>query len=240
MRRTDTITGHSDRMRIGPWRGDPAQALLSPTPGAPPSPGALHRAVVSIADAGYRAVLTPALTSPEQPVFLEYGFSVHERLHLLRHELFNLPSATAPHSHIRRGRSRDIEAVLNLDGLAFDSFWRFDLNGFLDARQATPRSRFRVACVNNRVVGYHITGAARRLGYLQRLAVHPNFHGHGIGTALVGDALSWCRRRGCDSVLVNTQEINERAHSLYRYLGFTDEPTGLAVLDFTFAQSYGS
>jgi GNAT superfamily N-acetyltransferase len=240
MRRTDTITGHSDRMRIGPWRGDPALALLSPTPGAPPSPEALNRAVVSIADAGYRAVLTPALTFPEQPVFLEYGFSVHERLHLLRHELFNLPSAAAPQTHIRRGRSRDIEAVLDLDGLAFDSFWRFDLNGFLDARHATPRSRFRVACVNDRVVGYHITGVARRLGYLQRLAVHPNFHGRGIGTALVGDALSWCRRRGCESVLVNTQEINERAHSLYQHLGFTDEPTGLAVLDFAFAESYGS
>jgi len=240
MRRTDTITGHSDRMRIGPWRGDPALALLSPTPGAPPSPEALNRAVVSIADAGYRAVLTPALTFPEQPVFLEYGFSVHERLHLLRHELFNLPSAAAPQTHIRRGRSRDIEAVLDLDGLAFDSFWRFDLNGFLDARHATPRSRFRVACVNDRVVGYHITGVARRLGYLQRLAVHPNIHGRGIGTALVGDALSWCRRRGCESVLVNTQEINERAHSLYQYLGFTDEPSGLAVLDFTFTESYGS
>jgi GNAT superfamily N-acetyltransferase len=185
-------------------------------------------------------VLTPALTFPEQPVFLEYGFSVHERLHLLRHELFNLPSATAPQTHIRRGRSRDIETVLNLDGLAFDGFWRFDLNSFLDARHATPRSRFRVACVNNRVVGYHITGVARRLGYLQRLAVHPDFHGRGIGTALVGDALSWCRRRGCESVLVNTQEINERAHSLYRLLGFTDEPTGLAVLNFTFAQDYGS
>jgi ribosomal protein S18 acetylase RimI-like enzyme len=94
--------------------------------------------------------------------------------------------------------------------------------------------------VNNCIVGYHITGVARHLGYLQRLAVHPDFHGRGIGTALVGDALSWCRRRGCDSVLVNTQEINERAHSLYRLLGFTDEPTGLAVLDFSFAQDYGS
>jgi hypothetical protein len=41
-------------------------------------------------------------------------------------------------------------------------------------------------------------------------------------------------------VLVNTQEINERAHLLYRHLGFTDEPSGLAVLDFTFAKSDGS
>jgi len=130
----------------------------------------------------------------------------------------------------RRGRSRDIPGVLALDALAFDGFWRFDLPGLLDARQATPHSRFRVAWSEDRIVGYHITGVARRLGYLQRLAVHPEFHGHGIGTALVGDSLRWCRRRGCDSVLVNTQEINQRALSLYRHLGFTDEPTGLAVL----------
>lgn len=236
MRRTDTITGLADRMRIGPWRGDPSLALLSPTPGAPPSPEALNQAVIAISDAGYRAVLTPALTFPEQPVFLEYGFSVHERLHLLRHDLFDLPSETAPNTSIRRGRTRDFDPVLNLDGLAFDAFWRFDLDGLLDARHATPRSRFRVACVNDRVVGYHVAGMARRLGYLQRLAVHPDVHGRGIGTALVGDALRWCRRRGCESVLVNTQEINQRALSLYRHLGFTDEPTGLAVLDYTFAE----
>ena len=236
MRRTDTIIGSADRMRIGPWRGDPTLALLSPTPGAPPSPETLHHAIETIADAGYRAVLTPALTFPEQPVFLDYGFSIHERLHLLRHDLFNLPSDVAPGAHLRRGRTRDLTPVLDLDGLAFDGFWRFDLDGLLDARHATPRSRFRVACVNDRVVGYHVAGVARRLGYLQRLAVHPEFHGRGIGTALVGDALRWCRRRGCDSVLVNTQEINQRALSLYRHLGFTDEPTGLAVLNYRIAE----
>lgn len=230
MRRIDTITGHADRLRIGPWRGDPTLALLSPSPGSPPSPRGLARALDDIATEGYLTVLTPALTAPEQSVFFECGFAVHERLHLLRHDLFNLPSPTAPGLSIRRGRSRDIEPVLELDGLAFDGFWRFDLNGLLDARSATPRSRFRVACIEDRVVGYHVTGVARHLGYLQRLAVHPQFHGRGLGTALVGDALHWCRRRGSDSVLVNTQEINQRALSLYRHLGFTDEPTGLAVL----------
>ena len=237
MRRTDTITGHADRMRIGPWRGDPALALLSPTPGSPPSSDALNRALTSIANAGYRAVLTPALTFTEQPVFLDHGFSVRERLHLLRHDLFALPSASAPSTQLRRGRARDVGAVLDLDGLAFDSFWRFDLNGLLDARHATPRSRFRVACIGDRVVGYHVAGVARRLGYLQRLAVHPEFPGNGIGTALIGDALQWCRRRGCESVLVNTQEINQRALALYRHLGFSDEPTGLAVLTLNVSES---
>ena len=113
MRRTDTITGHADRMRIGPWRGDPALALLSPTPGSPPSPDALNLALASVADAGYRTVLTPALTFTEQPVFLDRGFSVHERLHLLRHDLFALPGASAPSTHLRRGRARDVTAVLD-------------------------------------------------------------------------------------------------------------------------------
>lgn len=230
MRRIDTITGHADRLRIGPWRGDPTLALLSPTPGAPPSRVGLANAVDELRLQGYASVLTPALSSSEQTVFLDHGFTVHERLHLLRHDLHNPPSSSANSITLRRGRTRDITAVLQLDGLAFDGFWRFDLQGLVDARSATPRSRFRVAWNGDRIVGYHIAGVARRLGYLQRLAVHPDFHGRGIGTALVGDALRWCRRRGCDSVLVNTQEINQRAHSLYRHLGFTDEPTGLAVL----------
>jgi ribosomal protein S18 acetylase RimI-like enzyme len=230
MRRIDTITGHADRLRIGPWRGDPTLARLSPTPGAPPSRSGLAHALDELRSEGYVSVLTPALSSAEQTVVLDYGFAVHERLHLLRHGLYNPPAGNVAGTTLRRGRSSDIAAVLQLDGLAFDGFWRFDLQGLLDARSATPRSRFRVAWSDHRVVGYHIAGVARRLGYLQRLAVHPDFHGRGIGSALVGDALRWCRRRGCDSVLVNTQEINQRALSLYRHLGFTDEPTGLAVL----------
>ena len=232
MRRIDTITGHADRMRIGPWRGDPTVALLSPTPGSAPTASGLDRAIASVGRQGYQSVLTPALTFPEQSVFLQRKFYIHERLHLLRHDLFDLPQSSAPNTMIRRGRPRDIGQVLELDGMAFDAFWRFDLDGLLDARNATPRSRFRVAVSNGQVVGYHVTGVARRLGYLQRLAVSPEFHGRGIGTALIGDSLGWSRRRGCTSVLVNTQEINQRALSLYRHLHFSDEPNGLAVLAF--------
>ena len=83
MRRLDTITGGPDRLRIGSWRGDPAIALLSPTPGLAPSPSGIERALDELRRRGYRSVLTPALTSPEQPPFVAAGFTVHERLHLL-------------------------------------------------------------------------------------------------------------------------------------------------------------
>lgn len=230
MRRSDTVTGRADRLRIGPWRGDPATALVSPVPGRAPTPATLTRTIDEIAGLGYASILTPALAESEQGVFLDQGFHVRERLHLLGHDLRGLPAASVPEVHLRRGRAGDLDAVLELDGLAFDGFWRFDHDGLADARRATPRSRFRVAVAEHRVVGYHVTGVSGRLGYLQRLAVHPDAQGHGIGTALVGDSLLWCARRRAASVLVNTQESNAGALRLYRRLGFADEPTGLAVL----------
>lgn len=232
MRRLDTLTASTDRLRLGSWRGDHTVALLSPTPGVAPSRTTLDQALQVLRDRGYRAVLTPALTHGEQQPFLDHGFRVHERLHLLRHGLGGLPSPKADGVRLRRGRHGDIDAVLDVDGRAFDPFWRFDEGGLADARSATPTHRFRVAVVDHhRVVGYHVTGRAGSLGYLQRLAVHPDWHGQGIGTALVGDALGWCQRRGCVSVLVNTQEANRRALHLYQRLGFAPEPYGLAVLE---------
>jgi ribosomal protein S18 acetylase RimI-like enzyme len=231
MRRLDTITGGADRLRVGSWRGDPAVALLSPMPGIAPTPPGIARAVEELRRRGYRSVLTPALAESEQPPFVATGFTVHERLHLLGHDLRRVPAPSAPGARLRRGRNRDIPRVLEVDGLAFDRFWRFDTTGLADARTATPHARFRVATIGSEVVGYHVTGRAGTLGYLQRLAVHPDRHGHGIGTALVGDSLDWCRQKGCRSVLVNTQEANQRALSLYEHLGFRTEPTGLAVLE---------
>ena len=117
------------------------------------------------------------------------------------------------------------------------AFWRFDRAGLADARAATPTHRFRVATAGGEVVGYHVTGRAGSLGYLQRLAVSPPRHGAGIGSSLIGDSLAWCRRRGCTSVLVNTQEANGRALELYEHLGFRPEPHGLAVLELQLSAS---
>src|SRR5206468_1358207 len=122
------------------------------------------------------------------------------------------------------------------DARAFDHFWRFDRAGLADARRATPSSRYRVAegglhGGRSGVVGYAITGRAGDVGYLQRLAVDPDHHHRGIGSALVSDSLWWARRRGASVVLVNTQETNVAAQALYRHLGFDYEEHGLAVLE---------
>lgn len=222
------------RLRVGPWRGDDRVAYLAPVGDGPaPTPDAVRRAVAGLVGRGYQEAVTAALGPLEAQGFLLAGFEVHERLHLLSRDLTDLPPA--PAVPLRRGRRRDRAAVLEVDGRAFSPFWRLDDAGLDEALAATPASRFRVAddtddVTGEAIAGYAITGRAGRRGFLQRLAVEPDCEGRGLGRALVLDGLAWLRRRGCDRVVVNTQEANARALTLYEQLGFRRQHAGLAVL----------
>jgi len=228
----DVVQWGTDRLKIGPWRGDARIAFITPMGGVPASAASIDRCLELLEAKGYRSALTAALSAPEQVPFANAGFTVYERLHLLRHDEKVLPPA--PAHRLRRARPFDQPAILELDELAFDSFWRLDRTSLRDARRATPVSRYRVAD-DDGIAGYAITGRAGPVGYLQRLAVHPDHQHRGIGTALVVDALWWAHRRGAHSVLVNTQVTNTGALSLYEHLGFRPEPHGLAVLERPFA-----
>ena len=79
-----------------------------------------------------------------------------------------------------------------------------------DAERPSPR-RSRAA----RRLGYGLFGRAGTDGYVQRLAVHPEAQGDGLGRALLVDGLHWLRRRGAVHAYVNTQSDNDRAYALY-------------------------
>lgn len=218
-----------DRLRVLPWRGDPHLAYVVARRGRP-TEGMLLHCLATLAGR-YVGVLTAALPPEEQGPYLRTGFTVHERLHLLRRPVEPLPVVRTPPAQLTRGRRRDRSTVLGIDAVAFPEFWRLDATGLEDALAATPSVRFRVASIEGgRIVGYAVTGRAGQRGYLQRLAVHPDHHGQGIGSALVADGLRWLRRWGASEVLVNTQEDNASALALYEHLGFEREPHGLAVL----------
>jgi ribosomal protein S18 acetylase RimI-like enzyme len=191
----------------------------------------VHRAVDDLAASGYRSVLTAALSVGDQLPFLQAGFVVHERLHLLVRPLTDLPDA--PPARLRRAHHRDRPDVLAVDAAAFPPFWRLDAPALAEALAATPSARFRVAGEgrgSRPIVAYAVTGRAGPRGYLQRLAVHPDEQRAGLGSALVLDGMRWLRRWGAKEVVVNTQVGNEPAVRLYEALGFRLRPDGLAVL----------
>lgn len=228
----DVIEWGHERARAGAWRGHESVAYLAPLPGAPaPSPGFVRRCLDALAARGFAEVVTGALAPPEQRGFLAAGFEVREHLLLLAHDLADLPAPVKRDGwRERRARRRDRATVLEVDGLAFRPFWRFDDSGLDEAVSATPSTRFRVAERDGDVIGYAIHGRAGRRGYVQRLAVHPDHQRRGIGRQLVVDGLRWVERRGGAQAVVNTQPDNETALALYRGLGFRLQPAGLDVL----------
>ncbi|MEX2294119.1 MAG: GNAT family N-acetyltransferase [Acidimicrobiales bacterium] len=225
------LTRGDDHLRIAPWRGDATTAHLTPARGRL-STAAVGRSIATLGGTGYRAAVTSALGPADAAPFLEAGFSVHERLHVLRSGLDPAPPAME-RVPIRRGRRSDRSHVLALDAAAFSPFWTLDGPGLVDALQATPTSRLRVIDLpggESGVAAYSVTGRAGSRGYLQRLAVRPSQQRRGLGSAMVTDAVRWLRRWGAREILVNTQEHNHAALALYEAMGFRRQTEGLTVL----------
>lgn len=229
---SEVITWGAERARAAPWRGESDVAALTPLPDAPvPTAAFVRRCLVELGARGYRRVVTSALTPSEQLGFLAAGFTVSEQLHLLSHDLRELPSVNVSGIQLSRAGRRDNSEVLQLDSQAFEPFWRLDSRSLRDAVGATPSARFRIARRNSELVGYAVTGRAGRRGYVQRLAVAPEVQRRGVGTALVVDGLRWLRHRRAREALVNTQLGNDAALRLYERLGFRRQPSGLSVLE---------
>ncbi len=226
-----------------PWQGDSRVALVCPTRvDRSPTSADIRLCLEALQERGVDDAVTPALNRFEAEPFLQAGFRLYERLHLLALDL-NAPSMAEPSQAGWRsigspdpactftaGKSWHDNKVLDVDAKAFRDFWRFDSLALNDAKIATPTRRYRIAKLDGRIVGYAITGRAGTRGYLQRLAVDPEVQGRGIGSELVADSCRWLTNRGVQQSLVNTQETNHGALALYERLGFRHEPNGLVVL----------
>ncbi|MGQ0744718.1 MAG: GNAT family N-acetyltransferase [Acidimicrobiales bacterium] len=73
--------------------------------------------------------------------------------------------------------------------------------------------------------GYGIFGRAARRGYVQRLAVDPQWRRRGIGRVLLLRGLNWMTGHGVQRAVVNTQASNVSALLLYQSAGFHLDPT---------------
>jgi ribosomal protein S18 acetylase RimI-like enzyme len=224
--REQTLRWRGGWIRVRPWRGDDDVAYLAVGADRPPPHEFVEHCVETLRAQGRARVVTSALTPADALPFVDAGFTVRERLHLLAHDMHKV---AAPARSTRRARSADHRAVLALDHLAFDEFWRLDDAGLDDAIRATPVARFRVAGEGG-IAAYAISGRSGSQGYLQRLAVAPSERREGWGRVVVADGLRWLARHGVRRTLVNTQLDNESALALYEACGFQRLAVGLCVL----------
>ncbi|HLF41656.1 MAG TPA: hypothetical protein VI854_09325, partial [Acidimicrobiia bacterium] len=162
VRAAQTIERSGERARLASWRGDNHVAHLSPTVGAPLSVEFVSCCLDRLRDQGYRSVVTSALSADECAGFIDAGFDIHEKLDLLAHDLRSVPPRPAG---VRRARSRDRRAVLEVDAVSFPPFWRLHEGGLAEALAATPHVRFRVVGgPTMKVGGYVIAGRGAGAG----------------------------------------------------------------------------
>lgn len=210
--------------------GDPTMAQIVVLDGtAIPTPEHWHRWMRTLADHGFVAVRTGALAPRQAGPAERAGLRLVQELSLLDAAAPFEITPTAHRTH--RLRAGDLATAADIDRSAFGDTWALDATMLADIRQATPAHRARVVRVDGHPVGFLISGRAARVGYVQRLAVHPSAHRQGIATSLLIDGLRWMRRARVRRAFVNTHVENAAALELYRRHGFVELPERLRVYE---------
>jgi len=130
--------------------------------------------------------------------------------------------------NIRPISPADIDAVIELDVLAFDDYCR---RLGLETAQLHRTQQNILACLNlnpngcfvavtDKPVGYifsHVWGA---IGWLGTFGLHPDYQGQGIGQALLQTGVDYLQRAGCTTIGLETMPDSPYNVGFYTRFGF--------------------
>ncbi len=180
---------------------------------------------------GAPSVLSPPLPRNARRTWEDAGYRVFLDLALMRLGLESTPGAP---SHLVVESDNDlISDLIKIDAAAFSPFWRFDHQGLKEAMEATGRSSVLIIRDSDgRAAGFAIVGFGSAISYLQRVAVHPDWQGQGMGRSLLRVAARKARAAGARVMLLNTQPDNDPALALYESEGYVRLPEPLSLLRY--------
>jgi ribosomal-protein-alanine N-acetyltransferase len=183
-----------------------------------------------LAPKGSGMVYSPALYPSATKVWTSAGFALFRLLDVME---LSLGAEIRPPDHtIEPTRTPDWRALVAIDDLAFDGFWRMTEAGLVEAMRATPRATVLIARVDDHLAGYALVGSQTTVSFLQRVAVAPPFGGQGVGASLVRASATWASRRGARALVLNVRPENDRARRLYEREGFQARETQLHLMRY--------
>ena len=241
--RAGVIWSGATTARARPWPQQPSRAALliggshNPTVQLPDTP-ILQSWVDTLSRWGYDSVRTSPLAPVAAAALSAVGFNTSQKLTLLERPDTGPVIVTHPLRSVRprfpmthMPNPSMVEAILCIDRAAFGEEWMMDHETFREALHATRRARIFVSRVEGELSGFVIAGITDSYGFIQRLAVHPDFQRRGQAALLLENSLSWIHSRRCLSTVVNTEVSNTAALSMYQHNGFVPLEYNLSVME---------
>jgi len=241
--RAGVIWSGATTARARPWPQVPSRAFLliggshNPTLQLPEAP-ILQTWVDTLSRWGYDSVRTSPLAPVAATALSAVGFNTSQKLTLLERTESDpiivarpLQSVRPRFPFLRMPATSMVEAILEIDRAAFGQDWMMDEQTFREALHATHRARIFVSHATGRISGFVIAGITDSYGFIQRLAVHPDFQRRGDASSLVQNSLAWIHSHGCRSTVVNTEVSNAAALSIYKHHGFVPLNYNLSVME---------
>lgn len=82
---------------------------------------------------------------------------------------------------------------------------------------------FLVGMLDSLLIATVMGGYDGHRGWINYLAVHPDFQGQGYAQQVMENVESELRKRGCPKINLQIRSVNARVMAFYQKLGFTDD-----------------
>ncbi|GKV70219.1 ribosomal-protein-alanine acetyltransferase [Sporosarcina sp. NCCP-2716] len=119
--------------------------------------------------------------------------------------------------------SQDIEAVVATETEVFPTPWTAEV--FEHELTGNDYATYIVAEYDGSVIGHVGMWVVLDECHITNVAVRRQYQGHGIGEALMRQAMDLCRNHGVRAMSLEVRVSNEAAKNLYKKLGF--QPGGI-------------
>lgn len=121
---------------------------------------------------------------------------------------------------VRRATPADLDALMSMERTIFpDDAWSPEQ---MAEALASPYAHYVVVERNGEIIGYagafHLPGD--EVADVHTIAVSASARGHGVGSELFDELMSWCVSEGARRILLEVRSDNLPAHNLYQSRGF--------------------
>ncbi len=222
-----SITRSWAKAHARPWNDETPDALVRLERG-----GAAFLGETSdrLAELSGHSVYSPAVFESTARIWRRTGYRPAVHLNMMERSL-GRPSPS-PRSIVETTETPDWHALARVDNAAFDGFWRMGVDGLRETMDASSRSIAITSPGPDGPAGFAVIALQWGVSYLQRIAVHPDYEGNGLGTDLLRAAMLWGRRQSAPVMVLNVRPENERAIALYQREGFTTATDTLHVFRY--------